>query len=125
MSEMDPSRGWAAGQLVSTPRDVNRFLSALLGGKLLKPAMLEQMKRTVSVAGAPQGWGYGLGLTKIPLSCGGLAWGHSGDVGGYSTRNGITEGGRSATVTATAESLTADGDKRLNAALDTALCAVR
>ncbi|WP_067134593.1 serine hydrolase domain-containing protein [Microtetraspora malaysiensis] len=123
VSEMDPSRGWAAGQLVSTPRDVNRFLSALLGGKLLKPAMLEQMKRAVSVPGTPRGWGYGLGLTKIPLSCGGLAWGHSGDVGGYSTRNGITEGGRSATVTATAESLTAEGDKQLNSALDTALCA--
>ncbi|GAA3235498.1 serine hydrolase domain-containing protein [Nonomuraea helvata] len=125
VSEMDPSRGWAAGQLVSTPRDVNRFLGALLGGRLLTPSMLEQMKRTVPVAGAPQGWGYGLGLTKILLSCGGLAWGHSGDVGGYSTRSGITEGGRSATVTATAESLTADGDKQLDAALDTALCAGR
>ncbi|MEU0571910.1 serine hydrolase domain-containing protein [Nonomuraea sp. NPDC005983] len=123
VSEMDPSRGWAAGQLVSTPRDLNRFLSALLGGKLLKPAMLEQMKRTVSVPGAPQGWGYGLGLTKTPLSCGGLAWGHTGDVGGYSTRSGATEGGRSATVTATAESLMADGDKQLTAALDTVLCA--
>ncbi|MFI7225589.1 serine hydrolase domain-containing protein [Nonomuraea angiospora] len=123
VSEMDPSRGWAAGQLVSTPRDVNRFLSALLGGKLLKPAMLEQMKRTVSVPGVPQGWGYGLGLTKIPLSCGGLAWGHSGDAGGYLTRDGITEGGRSATVTATAESLTAAEAEQLDAALDTALCA--
>ncbi|WP_433348417.1 serine hydrolase domain-containing protein [Microtetraspora malaysiensis] len=123
VSEMDPSRGWAAGQLVSTPRDVNRFLSALLGGKLLKPAMLEQMKRTVPVPGAPQGWGYGLGLTKIRLSCSGLAWGHSGDVGGYATRNGITEGGRSATVTATEKSVTAEGDKQLDSALDTALCA--
>ncbi|MGW2156832.1 serine hydrolase domain-containing protein [Nonomuraea sp. NPDC001699] len=122
-SEMDPSRGWAAGQLVSTPRDVNRFLGALLGGRLLKPAMLEQMKRTVPVPGAPRGWGYGLGLTKISLSCGGLAWGHSGDVGGYSTRGGVTEGGRSATVTATEKSLTAEGDKRLDRFLDTALCA--
>ncbi|MER7209460.1 serine hydrolase domain-containing protein [Streptosporangium sp. NPDC000239] len=122
VSEMDPSRGWAAGQLVSTPRDVNRFLSALLGGELLKPAMLEQMKRTVPVPGASPGWGYGLGLTRIPLSCGGLAWGHSGDVGGYSTRDGVTENGRAATVTATAESLTAHGDQRLDAALDTALC---
>lgn len=125
VSEMDPSRGWAAGQLVSTPRDVNRFLGALLGGRLLKPAMLAQMKRTVPVPGAPRGWGYGLGLTKIALSCGGLAWGHSGDVGGYSTRGGVTEGGRAATVTATEKSLTPEGDRQLDATLDTALCAGR
>ncbi|WP_433245765.1 hypothetical protein ACQPYK_44020 [Streptosporangium sp. CA-135522] len=31
----------------STPRDVNRFLGGLLGGKLLTPPMLEQMKQTV------------------------------------------------------------------------------
>ncbi|MEU1729114.1 serine hydrolase domain-containing protein [Nonomuraea sp. NPDC005692] len=123
VSEMDPSRGWAAGQLVSTPRDVNRFLGALLGGRLLKPAMLEQMKQTVPVPGAPRGWGYGLGLTKIALSCGGLAWGHPGDVGGYSTRDGITEDGRSATVVATEKALTAEADKHLDSALDTALCA--
>ncbi|MFI7108033.1 AAA family ATPase [Nonomuraea sp. NPDC050227] len=47
------------------------------------------------------------------------------DVGGYSTRGGVTEGGRAATVTATEKSLTAEGDKQLDSTLDTALCARR
>ncbi|WP_327090021.1 beta-lactamase family protein [Nonomuraea sp. NBC_01738] len=122
VTEMDPSRGWAAGQLISTPRDVSRFFGALLDGTLLRPAELAQMRRTVTPAGAPKGAGYGLGLTKIPLTCGGVAWGHSGDVGGFSTRAGATASGRSATVTATAESLTPGGEARLDAALDAALC---
>ncbi|MFD1940386.1 serine hydrolase [Nonomuraea mangrovi] len=105
-----------------TPRDVNRFLGALLGGELLKPAQLEQMKRTVEAPGFPAGWSYGLGLMKIPLSCGGHAWGHGGDISGYETRNGVTEDGRAATVAVTALPTTDAGAERVNAALDTALC---
>ncbi|WP_433239994.1 serine hydrolase domain-containing protein [Streptosporangium sp. CA-135522] len=121
VTEMDPAWGWAAGQLVSTPRDVNRFLSALLGGKLLKPAQLEQMKQTVEAPGLPAGWSYGLGLVKIKLSCGGHAWGHGGDIAGYETRNGVTEDGRTATITVTALPTTEAGVKQVGAALDTAL----
>ncbi|MER5319368.1 serine hydrolase domain-containing protein [Streptosporangium roseum] len=123
VTEMDPSWGWAAGQLVGTPRDVNRFLGALLDGRLLKPALLEQMKQTVEAPGFPDGWSYGLGLMKIKLSCGGHAWGHGGDIHGYETRNGVTEDGRSATVAVTALPLAEAGAERVNAALDTALCA--
>lgn len=39
---------------------------------------------------------------STPLSCGGLVWGHSGDIPGYQTRGGATEDGRAASVTATA-----------------------
>ncbi|WP_329088735.1 serine hydrolase domain-containing protein [Streptosporangium sp. NBC_01469] len=125
VTRMDPSTAWAAGQLIATPRDVNSFLVALLGGKLLKPAQLEEMRRTVEMPAPPAGWGYGLGLMKIRLSCGGYAWGHGGDVPGYETRNGVTEDGRSAMVAVTALPGTPAVGQQVNAALDTALCAGR
>jgi D-alanyl-D-alanine carboxypeptidase len=121
-TEMDPSWAWAAGQLVSTPRDVNRFLGALMGGRLLKPAQLEQMKKTVQAPGFPEGWSYGLGLMKIKLSCG-YAWGHGGDIPGYETRNGVTEDGRTATITVTALPTSDAGTVQVDAVLDAVLCA--
>lgn len=79
---MDPSLGWAAGQLVSTPTDLAAFQRALIGGRLLKPAQLAQMQRTVPAPefDATGIWRYGLGLARTELSCGGYAWGHGGDI---------------------------------------------
>lgn len=124
VTEMDPSMGWAAGQLVGTPRDLNRFMKALLGGKLLEPAQLAEMKKTVPAPDfdATGDATYGLGLGTFKLSCGGQAWTHGGDAPGYVTRNAVTDDGRVATVAVTANprSLTAAQD--VEAALDTALC---
>src|SRR5262245_34030203 len=39
--------GWGGGGMVSTARDVARFLKALLGGELLSPAMRAEMLTTV------------------------------------------------------------------------------
>ncbi|MFI7111296.1 serine hydrolase domain-containing protein [Nonomuraea sp. NPDC050227] len=122
-TEMDPSWGWTSGNLVSTPRDVTRFLGALLGGDLLKPAQLKEMKQTIDSPALPRGWGYGLGLMKIKLSCGGHAWGHGGDIPGYETRNGVTEDGRSATLTVTALPTSDDRADRADSTLDAMLCA--
>lgn len=47
ITDMDPSLGWAAGQLVSTPSDLGRFMQGLLDGELLAPAQLAQMQHTV------------------------------------------------------------------------------
>ena len=50
---LDPSWAWAAGDIVSTPSDLDAFFVALLGGELLPPALLAQMQTTVeTVAGA-------------------------------------------------------------------------
>ncbi|GAA4181965.1 serine hydrolase domain-containing protein [Streptosporangium oxazolinicum] len=122
VTRMDPSMAWAAGQLIAAPRDVNGFLVALLGGELLKPAQLEEMKQTVEMPASPAGWGYGLGLMKVKLSCGGHAWGHGGDIPGYETRNAVTEDGRSATVAVTSLPGTPAAGQQVDAALDTALC---
>ncbi len=103
LTELDPALGWAAGQLVSSPGDVGRFMQALLGGELLPPAQLAQMKETVPAPEFEPGseWGYGLGIASHPLDCGPLAWGHGGDIQGFQTRNLATEDGRWAVVTVT------------------------
>ncbi|MFG1706997.1 serine hydrolase domain-containing protein [Nonomuraea sp. M3C6] len=125
VTDQDPSRAWAAGQLIATPSDLNRFMSALLGGELLKPAQLAAMQHTVKATGMPAGWEYGLGLVKMPLTCGGVAWGHGGDIDGYETRNGVTEDGRAATVAVTALPATPDTMQHVIDAMDTALCTKR
>ncbi|GIJ48767.1 serine hydrolase [Virgisporangium aliadipatigenens] len=120
----DPSMGWAAGQLVATPADVNTFLAGLLGGKLLKPAQLEQMKSTVEApefdfSGTAR---YGLGIATFTLSCGGTAWSHGGNNPGYTTVNAIAPNGRAASIAVTALPTKIEGVQHLETALDTALC---
>lgn len=75
---------WAgtAGSLVSTMDDLNRFYRALLGGELLAPAQLRQMKTTVPIEGSAVR--YGLGLFETHLPCGEF-WGHDGLVLGAMT----------------------------------------
>ncbi|AGC47114.1 beta-lactamase [Myxococcus stipitatus DSM 14675] len=75
------SWGWAAGALVSTPRDINRFYQALLGGRLLAPAQLAEMLTPVLTH--PKA-GYGLGLSYSVLDCGPV-WGHTGGLLGHRT----------------------------------------
>ena len=84
-SDFNMSWAWAAGELISTMADLNRFYRALLTGRLLSPALLAQMQTTVPFdPGMPEQGGYGLGLYWVPLPCG-RAWGHNGGVIGYTT----------------------------------------
>ncbi|MEU3568086.1 serine hydrolase domain-containing protein [Kitasatospora sp. NPDC036755] len=80
---------WAnsAGELISTPGDLNRFDKALLDGRLLPPALLKEMTATrpIVVDGVPSALGYGLGLARWELSCGPV-YGHDGSVPGYGTQ---------------------------------------
>jgi D-alanyl-D-alanine carboxypeptidase len=79
---IDPSWSWAAGAMVSTAEDWPRFLTALMSGKLLPKAQMEQMRTTVP---APEENGdYGLGLMKVNSPCG-VVWGHTGGLPGYSS----------------------------------------
>jgi D-alanyl-D-alanine carboxypeptidase len=80
VTNFEPGVWGPAGALVSTPDDMNTFISALLAGELLAPAQLAEMQSVV-----PYGTGgYGLGIVSVPLSCG-TAWGHAGFVAGYQT----------------------------------------
>ncbi|WP_123524717.1 serine hydrolase [Streptomyces sp. 840.1] len=119
-TEMDPSAGWAAGQLISTNSDLNRFFTALLAGRLLPAAQLAEMRTTVPAG--TSGLRYGLGLTSRPLSCGGVYWGHGGDIAGYETRGGVTDDGRAANVAVTSIPADEAAARHVNEAVDRALC---
>jgi D-alanyl-D-alanine carboxypeptidase len=98
---------WAntAGAVVSTPDELSRFFTALLGGRLLPAAQLAEMKRTVSLpkAFAEIPGGYGLGLMRIDTPCG-TVWGHGGDtLGHHSTALVSPDGKRSAIADSTTE----------------------
>ncbi|GAA2919520.1 serine hydrolase domain-containing protein [Streptomyces mexicanus] len=97
----DQTASWAqsAGALISSARDLNTFLSALLGGRLLPAARLAEMQRWVP---AGTGQAYGLGLRRRDLSCGVSVYGHTGVVQGYYTYAFTSKDGlRSLTALAT------------------------
>ena len=89
VTEIQPF-GWGGGEMVSTARDVARFLQALLGGELLAPSLRAELLTTV-----PSDWeesvGYGLGIEEVSSLMGvadslcGTAWGHLGFSFGYTT----------------------------------------
>jgi D-alanyl-D-alanine carboxypeptidase len=89
MTELDLPFNWAGGGIVSSGRDLARFLQALLGGELLADDLRAEMLRTV-----PSDWdeseGYGLGIGEVTSLMGkaaspcGAAWGHLG-LGGHTT----------------------------------------
>ncbi|MFE6747201.1 serine hydrolase domain-containing protein [Kitasatospora purpeofusca] len=122
------SAGGAGGALISTPADVDRFLGALLGGRLLPAAQLAEMRTTVP--GDPERLGsegrYGLGLITEPLSCGGIWTGHTGSTrAGHHTVTAMAPGGRQATIAINESPTTDAAANAVLAALDTALCPPR
>ncbi|MFJ6003752.1 serine hydrolase domain-containing protein [Arthrobacter sp. NPDC092385] len=100
---LDPGATWAAGGMISTPSELNTFMQALFAGELTSAAALKEMLTTVPAEEEVwPGSGYGLGVQSYPLTCGGVAWGHGGDILGYETRNGVNERGDAVTVAVTA-----------------------
>lgn len=78
-TRLNPTWAGAAGELISTTRDLDTFISALLGGKLLPATLLAEMK-------APSPFvPYGLGLAALDVGpeCGGVHYGHDGGIHGY------------------------------------------
>lgn len=82
---INSSTEWAAGGMVSTAQDWARFDAALMSGKLLPPAQLQQMRTTVAEESGSQNR-YGLGLEQVVTPCG-TVWGHVGQVPGYSSED--------------------------------------
>ncbi|MEU4364290.1 serine hydrolase domain-containing protein [Promicromonospora sp. NPDC023987] len=89
------SLDWAAGEMISTTRDLQTFFDALLGGSLISEDSLIQMRTTVPMG---MGFHYGLGLERFDLPCGGQLWGHGGQLLGYVTYAYRRDGGRSLTM---------------------------
>jgi D-alanyl-D-alanine carboxypeptidase len=79
VESLNGSSYWAAGALVSTASDLDRFFRALFTLRIL-PRRLVRLMQDALVA--QPGYRYGLGLEETRYGCG-PAWGHSGDVPGY------------------------------------------
>jgi CubicO group peptidase (beta-lactamase class C family)/pimeloyl-ACP methyl ester carboxylesterase len=118
---LNPSLVWAGGEMVSTVPDLNTFFSALIGGRLLPPAQLAEMMRTVPADIFP-GATAGLGLLRVSLTCGGEYWTHGGSGIGYQTRQGYTTDGRSVGIVMNTSPATPAQASSLLTAVDTALC---
>ncbi|WP_326556708.1 serine hydrolase domain-containing protein [Micromonospora sp. NBC_01796] len=123
------SFGGAGGALVSTLADQHRFFTALLGGRLLPPAQLAEMRQTVP-ADPDRLWPgarYGLGLISTPLDgCGGgTYWGHGGTTPGFRTLGATTVDGRSVQLVVNDEPMSYEGWAALHATVRTALCEAR
>jgi len=95
---------WAnsAGALISNAADLTRFWQAIGRGTLLGPAQRQEMQQTVPADGGDSasvpGSRYGLGIFRIPLTCGGFYWSHEGDVPGYNTVGAVSADGRKTVV---------------------------
>ena len=131
ITEMDPAWAWAAGAMVSTPSELNTFFQAVLDGRLLSQASIDEMKKGVDTGAG--GAVYGLGLIGTPLSCGGTSWGHNGGIHGYRTYDAVGPDGTAVTVAVTAlpraiadqsnpESSAKEKEQRLKDAVDATLC---
>ena len=99
-TDFDPSIADSAGALVTTPTDLDDFWQALQAGRLLAPAQMAEMHRTVpapQLADALPGAQYGLGIFRVEDSCGGY-WSHPGNVPGMTTLNGVSSDGTRSVV---------------------------
>ncbi|MFF3746482.1 serine hydrolase domain-containing protein [Streptomyces kronopolitis] len=88
-TSLNPSRAGAAGEMITTLGDLNRFFSALLGGRFLAPRQMAEIRSEKGTGGA-----YGLGLYATELPCGVTVWGHDGDINGSFVRTAGTADGR-------------------------------
>ncbi len=122
ITAFNPSVAGASGEMISSGTDLNTFLDALVRGRLLRPAQLKAMTKT-RPTGSDDGREYGLGLESRPLPCGGLYWGHGGDIFGYQTAGGATADGRQATVMTNVDPGGTDAqDHDMEAVVRTGLC---
>ncbi|HYN96123.1 MAG TPA: serine hydrolase domain-containing protein [Pilimelia sp.] len=117
-TEMNPSVMGAGGEMISTAGDLNRFVAALLGGRLLPGRLLDEMK-TPGVAGRR----YGLGLAWRDTSCGVRVYGNDGDALAYQAWSFATEDRRRQVTVALTPDFSGDPDDAVDAFLDKAFCA--
>ena len=103
---VSPSGAWAAGAIVSTPRDLNRFIRGWVNGLLTSKSVVKAQKKFLPpfTGGEPPGPGVnrgGLTLYRYKTACGVLQ-GHTGNTPGYTQLVAATpDGQRSLAVTVT------------------------
>ncbi|MFJ9766679.1 serine hydrolase domain-containing protein [Streptomyces erythrochromogenes] len=92
VTEWNSSDRWAAGDIISTTADLERFTVALFGGRVVPKDRLEEMFTVPDVkdfaSGEPAVMTAGLSRTVLPD--GTVAWGKTGGRYGYNTAIGAT-----------------------------------
>ncbi|MFK0234946.1 serine hydrolase domain-containing protein [Streptomyces vinaceus] len=120
-TEQTVSWAQSAGAMISNAADLNTFMSALLGGKLLKPAMLDAML-TMTPTDAANSRFYGLGLRRYDLSCGTSVYGHTGTVQGFYTYAFATRDGKRSLAAVANTSNKGAANTALGGTLEGAFC---
>jgi D-alanyl-D-alanine carboxypeptidase len=101
VSWVNPTWAGAAGELISTTRDLDTFVTALTGGRLLPADLLAEMRDALPLT---ETVGYGLGLMTVDNGpdCGGRYEGHNGGMHGYgSVMLGTADGTRRVEISVT------------------------
>ncbi|MEU1024510.1 serine hydrolase domain-containing protein [Streptomyces sp. NPDC005904] len=98
-TEFDSSMFWAAGGMISTAGDLNRFFGALLGGRILPADQQRDMFTTVPTRDWIPDAAYGLGVSSVRLPCGETVWGMGGAlIGSWSYAYGARDGAKTVTA---------------------------
>jgi D-alanyl-D-alanine carboxypeptidase len=113
ITAVNPSIMGAAGEMISTTADLNRFFEALFAGRLLPPALLKEMRTTALDSK------YGLGVITYSPGCNITAYGKDGDAPGYSAWS-FNTGGKQITVSVRWGA--GDSDDAVDTLLDHAMC---
>lgn len=92
---LDWKFAWAAGAVVSTPKDLATWGAALVGGDVLDREHRTMMQKTTPQSkkywsgqeqtGVLRYTGYGLGLYRYKIKGVGTGWGHSGSISGFNS----------------------------------------
>ncbi|MEU6538957.1 serine hydrolase [Streptomyces sp. NPDC047000] len=95
VTDYNPSFAAGNGDMISTVGDLDRFDSALLGGRLL-PARLLTLMLTPTPGSFPgtDTFRYGFGVVVARTPCGVTVYGNAGSIQGYQTWMSGTAGGR-------------------------------
>jgi D-alanyl-D-alanine carboxypeptidase len=116
-TEVNPSLFGAAGEMISTTADLNRFFAALLGGRLLSKHLLKEMETPGTATHA-----YGLGLSWKDTTCGRRVYGNDGDALTYNTWSFSTADGHHQVTIALTPTHQADPDAAVNTYINKAIC---
>ncbi|MFJ9546554.1 serine hydrolase domain-containing protein [Streptomyces erythrochromogenes] len=120
-TEQTVSWAQSAGAVISSPADLNTFTSALLGGRLLPPRLLDAMV-TATPTDTTNTRFYGLGLRRYDLSCGTSVYGHTGTVQGFYTYAFSTRDGRRSLSAMANTSNRGEANTALGGTLEAAFC---
>ncbi|HET6832152.1 MAG TPA: serine hydrolase domain-containing protein [Solirubrobacterales bacterium] len=124
---LSPSGAWASGAIVSTPRELGRFIRADLGRRFFGAMQQREQLTFVPGRSSPPGPGVnsaGLAIFRYKSRCG-TVYGHTGDFPGYVQWAASTANGRrSVTTSLNIPAPTGDLLRELRAVQAKAVCAL-